>query len=203
LEIEWIPFLSLEEAGLIGSNFIVQWLAHEQTQVVNVSKLTYAGNLNNLLTLAGEPRHIFVRGDICDRERVINLLKTYRPVAIVHFAAETHVDRSIWNCDDFIRTNVQGILCLLEAARQYLRNAPASENLRFGFLNISTDEVYGELRPGEPAFTEATPYSPNSPYSASKAAADHLVRAYHRIYEFRCMTTNCSNNYRPYSSPKN
>jgi dTDP-glucose 4,6-dehydratase len=188
-------------AGFIGSNFILHWLERETTCVVNLDKLTYAGNPANFSATAND-RHIFVQGDICNRSLVLDLLQFYRPSLIIHFAAETHVDRSIWNADDFIRTNVEGTFCLLQAAREYLSRLSADERLEFRFLNISTDEVYGSLEPDQVAFTESTPYAPNSPYSASKAAADHLVRAYHHTYDLPCLTTNCSNNYGPYQFPE-
>lgn len=188
-------------AGFIGSNFILHWLEREPTRVVNLDKLTYAGNPGNL-SAAPSGRYIFVQGDICDRSLVLDLLQSYRPSCIVHFAAETHVDRSIRDAGDFIRTNVEGTFCLLQAAREYLSQLAANDSLKFRFLNISTDEVYGTLGHDQAPFTESTPYAPNSPYSASKAAADHLVRAYHHTYGFPCLTTNCSNNYGPYQFPE-
>src|SRR5262245_53911313 len=184
-------------AGFIGSNFVLSTLAATGEPVVNLDKLTYAGNLRNLETLRDDKRHVFVQGDICDRELVRSLLKKHGPRAIVHFAAESHVDRSIAGPAPFIQTNVVGTFSLLEEARSY---AETREDFRF--LHVSTDEVYGSLGPKDPAFTEATPYAPNSPYAASKAAADHLVRAYHHTYDLPTLTTNCSNNYGPYQYPE-
>jgi dTDP-glucose 4,6-dehydratase len=189
-------------AGFIGSNFILDWIATEQTPVVNLDKLTYAGNLANLAALKGDPRHMFVKGDICDRALVARLLAQHRPAALVHFAAESHVDRSIRGPDDFVQTNVIGTFSLLEEARAYWNGLAEPERRRFRFLHVSTDEVYGSLRPDDPPFTEATPYSPNSPYAASKAASDHLVRAHHHTYGLPTLTTNCSNNYGPYQFPE-
>jgi dTDP-glucose 4,6-dehydratase len=189
-------------AGFIGSNFVHHWLARESTPVLNLDKLTYAGNLGNLSALEKDDRHLFVHGDICDRGLVLTLLRSHRPWAIVHFAAETHVDRSIREASDFVRTNVEGTLSLLQASREYLEELSSSEKSQFRFLNVSTDEVYGSLAPDDPAFTEKTAYSPNSPYSASKAAADHLVRAFHHTYQLPALTTNCSNNYGPYQFPE-
>jgi dTDP-glucose 4,6-dehydratase len=189
-------------AGFIGSNFVLDWIATEQTPLVNLDQLTYAGNPANLAALRGDRRHIFVKGDICDRQLVGRLLTQHRPSAIVHFAAESHVDRSIHGPDDFVRTNVIGTFSLLEEARAYWAVLTEPEKSRFRFLHVSTDEVYGSLRPGDPPFTEATPYSPNSPYAASKAASDHLVRAYHHTYGLPTLTTNCSNNYGPHQFPE-
>jgi len=189
-------------AGFIGSNFILDWIATEQAPLVNLDKLTYAGNLASLATLKGDRRHIFVKGDICDRALIRRLLTQHRPSAIVHFAAESHVDRSIHGPDDFVQTNVIGTFSLLEEARVYWAALAESERSGFRFLHVSTDEVYGSLRPDDPPFTEATPYSPNSPYAASKAASDHLVRAYHHTYGLPTLTTNCSNNYGPYQFPE-
>jgi dTDP-glucose 4,6-dehydratase len=189
-------------AGFIGSNFVLDWLAQHDEPLVNVDKLTYAGNLNNLDSLAGDPRHIFVRADICDTARLAQLLAQYKPRAIVHFAAESHVDRSIHSPGDFIATNVNGTFSLLEAARAYWSSRPADERAAFRFLHVSTDEVYGTLGPSDAPFTETTPYAPNSPYSASKAASDHLVRSYHHTYGLPTLTTNCSNNYGPYHFPE-
>ena len=196
------PILVTGGAGFIGSNFVHHWLACEQSPVLNLDKLTYAGNLSNLSSLADESRHSFVQGDVCDRELVRNLLKAHRPRAIVHFAAESHVDRSIRDGQDFIRTNVEGTFCLLHEAREHINELPPEEKSAFRFLHVSTDEVYGSLQPDDPAFTEKSPYAPNSPYSASKAAADHLVRAFHHTYGFPALTTNCSNNYGPYQFPE-
>lgn len=189
-------------AGFIGSNFILQWLARERTPVVNLDKLTYAGNLHNLEPVSSDSRYRFVQGDICDRDLVRGLLEQHRPRAIVHFAAESHVDRSIHGPDDFVRTNVNGTFCLLEEARAYWMELPEQDRGTFRFLHISTDEVYGSLGPADPPFCETTPYAPNSPYSASKAAADHLVRAHHHTYGLPTLTTNCSNNYGPYQFPE-
>jgi dTDP-glucose 4,6-dehydratase len=189
-------------AGFIGSNFILQWLASESARVVNLDKLTYAGNLNNLRSVRNHPRYHFERIDILDRGSVQALLVREQPRAIVHFAAESHVDRSIHGPDDFIRTNVNGTFSLLEEARAYWSALPKPEAEPFRFLHVSTDEVYGSLNPDDPAFTETTPYAPNSPYSASKAASDHLVRAYHHTYGLPVLTTNCSNNYGPLQFPE-
>ncbi|WP_151635774.1 dTDP-glucose 4,6-dehydratase [Noviherbaspirillum aerium] len=189
-------------AGFIGANFVLGWLASTDESIVNLDKLTYAGNLNNLASVREDARHIFVKGDICDGGLVASLLDKYRPRAIVHFAAESHVDRSIHAPGDFITTNVNGTFSLLEAARAYVSRLPAGERAAFRFLHVSTDEVYGSLNPGDPAFTENTPYAPNSPYSASKAASDHLVRAYHHTYGLATLTSNCSNNYGPYQFPE-
>jgi dTDP-glucose 4,6-dehydratase len=189
-------------AGFIGSNFVLDWLRESDEPVASLDKLTYAGNLRNLEALDGDIRHTFVRGDICDRALVERLLAQHRPRAIVHFAAESHVDRSIHGPADFIQTNVVGTFTLLEAARAYWGALPAAERDAFRFLHVSTDEVYGSLGPNDPAFSETTPYSPNSPYSASKAGSDHLVRAYHHTYGLPGLTTNCSNNYGPYQFPE-
>ena len=189
-------------AGFIGSNFVLEWFRHGAGTVVTLDKLTYAGNLKNLSSLAGEPRHIFVRGDICDADLVGALLKSHRPRAVVHFAAESHVDRSIQEPDEFVRTNVQGTLNLLEKSRRFWAELDESRRAQFRFLHVSTDEVYGSLRPSDPAFTESSPYAPNSPYAASKAGADHLVRAYHHTFGLPAVTTNCSNNYGPFQFPE-
>ncbi|MBI4189878.1 MAG: dTDP-glucose 4,6-dehydratase [Betaproteobacteria bacterium] len=189
-------------AGFIGSNFILEWLAREQTPVVNLDKLTYAGNPENLAPVSGDQRHLFVRGDISDRTLVEKLLRQHQPRAIAHFAAESHVDRSIHSPDDFIQTNVVGTFNLLEAARAWLHDLPQAERAQFRFLHVSTDEVYGSLASDSPPSTETSPYAPSSPYSASKAAADHLVRAYHRTYQFPAIITNCSNNYGPRQFPE-
>jgi dTDP-glucose 4,6-dehydratase len=189
-------------AGFIGSNFILQWIASEPARVLNFDKLTYAGNLLNLQPVEAHPRYCFERGDILDRDLLRNLLARERPRAIVHFAAESHVDRSIHGPDDFVRTNVNGTFSLLEEARAYWSALPEPDRASFRFLHVSTDEVYGSLGPGDPAFSEATPYAPNSPYSASKAASDHLVRAYHHTYGLPLLTTNCSNNYGPLQFPE-
>jgi dTDP-glucose 4,6-dehydratase len=189
-------------AGFIGSNFVLDWLADNDEPVLNVDKLTYAGNLNSLAPLAGDPRHVFVRADICDGAAIADLLATHKPRAIVHFAAESHVDRSIHSPGDFITTNVNGTFSLLEAVRAYWTALPQQEQAAFRFLHVSTDEVYGTLGPGDAPFSETTPYAPNSPYSASKAASDHLVRSYHHTYGLPTLTTNCSNNYGPNHFPE-
>jgi dTDP-glucose 4,6-dehydratase len=189
-------------AGFIGSNFVLDWLAGGGEPVVNLDKLTYAGNLENLAPLSGDPRHVFVRGDIGDRELVAGLLTTHGIRAIVHFAAESHVDRSIHGPEDFIETNIVGTFRLLEAARAYWSALPAAERDAFRFLHVSTDEVYGSLAPDDPPFAETNQYQPNSPYSASKAASDHLVRGYHHTYGLPVVTTNCSNNYGPLQFPE-
>jgi dTDP-glucose 4,6-dehydratase len=189
-------------AGFIGSNFILQWMEREAAPVVNLDKLTYAGNPRNLERVSADPRYSFVHGDIADRKLVAACLQDHRPRAIVHFAAESHVDRSILGPDDFIRTNVGGTFALLEEARGYWTALTAGERESFRFLHVSTDEVYGSLGPADRAFREKTAYAPNSPYSASKAASDHLVRAYHHTYQLPTLTTNCSNNYGPYQFPE-
>lgn len=189
-------------AGFIGANFVLQYAAASSDTIVNLDKLTYAGNFDNLVLLRADPKHIFVRGDIADRDLVAHLLETHRPSAIVNFAAESHVDRSIHGPDDFIQTNVVGTFHLLEETRAYWEELAPDEKNRFRFLHISTDEVYGSLGPNDPAFSEWTPYAPNSPYSASKAASDHLVRAYHHTYGLPTLTTNCSNNHGPYQFPE-
>ena len=189
-------------AGFIGSNFVLQWLAAEAAPVVNLDKLTYAGNLGNLITISADARYTFIHGDIADRKLVSDLLGRSRPRAIVHFAAESHVDRSIHGPDDFVRTNVNGTFSLLEEARAYWTELEQEEKGRFRFLHVSTDEVYGSLGPKDAAFSETTCYAPNSPYSATKAASDHLVRAYHHTYGMPVLTTNCSNNYGPYQFPE-
>jgi dTDP-glucose 4,6-dehydratase len=189
-------------AGFIGSNFILSTIAQSGEPIANLDKLTYAGNLANLEPLRGDARHTFVQGDIGDRGLVGTLLARHRPRAIVHFAAESHVDRSIEGPAEFIQTNVVGTFNLLEEARAYWMALPAEERAAFRFLHISTDEVYGSLGPRDPAFTEQTPYAPNSPYSASKAASDHLVRAYHHTYGLPTLVTNCSNNYGPRQFPE-
>src|ERR1700690_958803 len=189
-------------AGFIGSNFILQWIASEHARVLNFDKLTYAGNLINLHSVEAHPRYRFGRGDIVDRELLRTLLTREQPHAIVHFAAESHVDRSIQGPDDFVRTNVNGTFSLLEEARAYWSALPESKGVSFRFLQVSTDEVYGSLGPGEPAFSETTPFAPNSPYSATKAASDHLVRAYHHTYGLPALITRCSNNYGPYQFPE-
>ena len=189
-------------AGFIGANFILDWVATERSPVVNLDKLTYAGNLENLASLKSDARHVFVKGDINDRPLIGKLLRDHKPRAIVHFAAESHVDRSIQAPDTFIQTNILGTYALLEEARAYWSGLKPPEKDRFRFLHVSTDEVYGSLGLTDPEFTESTPYAPNSPYAASKAAADHLVRACHHTYGLPTLTTNCSNNYGPYQFPE-
>jgi len=189
-------------AGFIGSNFVLDWLAQSEEPVVNLDKLTYAGNLENLSRLEGNPGHIFVQGDIGDAELVSALLKEHKPRAVVNFAAESHVDRSIHGPADFVQTNVVGTFHLLESVRAYWNTLPADEKAQFRFLHVSTDEVYGSLDKDAPAFVETNRYEPNSPYSATKAASDHLVRAYHHTYGLPVLTTNCSNNYGPFHFPE-
>ena len=189
-------------AGFIGSNFVLDWLAVGDEPVVNVDLLTYAGNLQNLASLDGDNRHIFVQGDIGDAQLISDLLVKHQPRAVLNFAAESHVDRSILGPEDFIQTNVVGTFRLLEAVRSYWGQLPASQKADFRFLHVSTDEVYGSLEKTAPAFTESHRYEPNSPYSASKAASDHLVRAYHHTYGLPVLTTNCSNNYGPFHFPE-
>jgi dTDP-glucose 4,6-dehydratase len=189
-------------AGFIGSNFVLDWIELGKDSVINLDKLTYAGNLQNLDSLEGNPRHTFVRGDIGDAELVARLLAEHQPRAIVNFAAESHVDRSIHGPAEFIQTNIVGTFNLLEATRTYWNGLDDGAKKAFRFLHVSTDEVYGSLAPKDPAFTETKQYEPNSPYSASKAASDHLVRAYHHTYGLPVLTTNCSNNYGPYHFPE-
>jgi len=189
-------------AGFIGSNFALQWCAEDSEPLVNVDKLTYAGNLANLAPLQGNERHIFARADIGDRKTVGDLLRQHKPRAIVNFAAESHVDRSILDPAEFVQTNVVGTFNLLDEAREYWAALPKAEREAFRFLHVSTDEVYGALSPSDPAFAETNSYAPNSPYAASKAASDHLVRAYHHTYGLPTLTTNCSNNYGPYQFPE-
>ncbi len=189
-------------AGFIGSNFVLDWMTHETGSVVNLDKLTYAGNMENLAGIKNESRHLFVQGDIGDRALVQRLLAEHRPRAVVNFAAESHVDRSIHVPGEFVQTNVVGTFNLLEEVRAYWDALEGSEKSAFRFLHVSTDEVYGSLGEQDAPFTEMTPYAPNSPYSASKAASDHLVRAYHHTYDLPTLTTNCSNNYGPYQFPE-
>ncbi len=189
-------------AGFIGANFVLDWLAAGGEPVVNLDLLTYAGNLGNLASLQGDPRHAFVRGDIGERALIERLLAEHRPRAIVNFAAESHVDRSIHGPAAFIATNVVGTFTLLDATKAWWSALPPAERDAFRFLHVSTDEVYGSLAPGDPAFSETTPFAPNSPYSASKASSDHLVRAYHHTYGLPVLTTNCSNNYGPRQFPE-
>ncbi len=189
-------------AGFIGSNFVHTWLASSDEYVVNLDKLTYAGNMANLKGLKDDPRHIFVQGDIGDRALVSKLLAEHKPRAVLNFAAESHVDRSIHGPSDFIETNVVGTFNLLESVRAYWQDLSEQNKAAFRFLHVSTDEVYGTLLPTDPPFTETKNYEPNSPYSASKAASDHLVRAWHHTYGLPVLTTNCSNNYGPYHFPE-
>jgi len=189
-------------AGFIGSNFVLDWFAQQDEGVISLDKLTYAGNLENLASLNGDTRHVFVQGDIGDSNLVGKLLAQHRPRAIVNFAAESHVDRSIHGPGDFIQTNIVGTFHLLEEVRAYWSGLAAGEKSDFRFLHVSTDEVYGSLVKDEPAFSETHRYEPNSPYSASKAASDHLVRAYHHTYGLPVLTTNCSNNYGPFHFPE-
>ncbi|HEY1679792.1 MAG TPA: dTDP-glucose 4,6-dehydratase [Candidatus Sulfotelmatobacter sp.] len=189
-------------AGFIGSNFVLREMRDGAAVILNLDKLTYAGNLHNLAEIAGNRRYEFVHGDIGDRPGVAALLKKYQPDAIVHFAAESHVDRSIRGPDDFIRTNIDGTFALLEEVRAWWEALPDAQARHFRFLHVSTDEVYGSLGPRDPRFSESTPYAPNSPYAASKAASDHLVRAYHHTYGLPALTTNCSNNYGRFQFPE-
>ena len=189
-------------AGFIGSNFVLDWLKHSDEPVVTLDKLTYAGNRRNLASLDGDQRHIFVAGDIGDQALVERLLAEHRPRALINFAAESHVDRSIHGAGEFIQTNVVGTFKLLDAVRGHWQGLPDAEKSAFRFLHVSTDEVYGSLGPDDPAFSETTPYAPNSPYAASKAGSDHLVRAWHHTYGLPALTTNCSNNYGPFQFPE-
>lgn len=189
-------------AGFIGSNFLIDWCSQTDEKVVVIDKLTYAGNLDNLASLNTDARMQFERVDICDGELIAALLNEHRPRALIHFAAESHVDRSICGPADFVQTNVNGTFSLLEAARAYWQGLREQERVAFRFVNVSTDEVFGSLGPSDPPFNECTPYAPNSPYSATKAASDHLVRAYHQTYALPTITTCCSNNYGPYQFPE-
>lgn len=189
-------------AGFIGSNFVLEWLHQSDEPVINLDKLTYAGNLENLASLQGDARHLFTTGDIGEATLVASLLTEHKPRAIVNFAAESHVDRSIHGPEDFIQTNIVGTFHLLESVRAYWNGLEGTAKTSFRFLHVSTDEVYGSLAKDDPAFTEVNRYEPNSPYSASKAASDHLVRAYHHTYGLPVLTTNCSNNYGPYHFPE-
>ncbi|MFM8755898.1 MAG: dTDP-glucose 4,6-dehydratase [Limnohabitans sp.] len=189
-------------AGFIGGNFVLDWLAAGMDPVVNLDKLTYAGNLQTLASVQGHPNHLFVQGDIGDRALIERLLAEHRPRAIINFAAESHVDRSIHGPDEFIQTNIVGTYNLLESVRGHWSALPEAEKAAFRFLHVSTDEVYGSLAQDDPAFAETNRYEPNSPYSASKAASDHLVRAWHHTYGLPVLTTNCSNNYGPYHFPE-
>ena len=189
-------------AGFIGSNFVLQWLKGPGTAVLNLDALTYAGNAENLESVKNDQRHRFVCGDICDAEHVASIVHEHRPRAIVHFAAESHVDRSIADPGAFVRTNVHGTLTLLEQARRYWSQLDSIGRQAFRFVHVSTDEVYGSLGPEDSPFSETTAYAPNSPYAASKAGSDHLVRAYYHTYGMPVLTTNCSNNYGPYQFPE-
>lgn len=189
-------------AGFIGANFVTNWLQQYDELVVNLDKLTYAGNLGNLASLKNDDHHLFIQGDIGDHKLIAELLAKHKPRAIINFAAESHVDRSIHGPEDFIQTNIVGTFRLLEAARAYWNKLSTQQKNTFRFLHVSTDEVYGSLEPNAPPFAETRRYEPNSPYSASKAASDHLVRAYHHTYELPVLTTNCSNNYGPYQFPE-
>ncbi|WP_071334031.1 dTDP-glucose 4,6-dehydratase [Burkholderia contaminans] len=189
-------------AGFIGANFVLDWMGASDEAVLNVDKLTYAGNLRTLAPLEGNPDHVFARVDICDRAALDALFAEHRPRAVIHFAAESHVDRSIHGPADFVQTNVVGTFTLLEAARTYWNGLNDANKAAFRFLHVSTDEVFGSLFATDPQFSETTPYAPNSPYSATKAGSDHLVRAYHHTYGLPTLTTNCSNNYGPYQFPE-
>jgi dTDP-glucose 4,6-dehydratase len=196
------PLLVTGSAGFIGANFVLDWLKQHNNPIVSLDKLTYAGNRANLASLDGDARHTFVHGDIGDQALVEQIFTKHKPAAIINFAAESHVDRSIHSPEDFIQTNVVGTLRLLDSTRAYFTALPDVDQSAFRFLHVSTDEVYGSLAPTDPAFAETNQYMPNSPYSASKAASDHLVRAYHHTYGLPVLTTNCSNNYGPYQFPE-
>ena len=196
------PILVTGGAGFIGSNFVLEWLAAGKGPLVNLDKLTYAGNPENLTSIQENPEHTLVQGDICDAALVARLLEEHKPRAVVHFAAESHVDRSILGPEAFLRTNIDGTFTLLQAARNYCATLTGEQREAFRFLHVSTDEVYGTLSPTDPAFHEETPYAPNSPYAASKASSDHLVRAWVHTYKLPAMITNCSNNYGPYQFPE-
>lgn len=189
-------------AGFIGSNFVLDWIEKEKSTIINLDKLTYAGNMHNLESVAENPRHIFVRGDICDRSLVRDLLSKYQPKAIVHMAAETHVDRSIHGPEEFVEANIIGTFSLLQEGLSYWKTLSEGDRKNFRFLHISTDEVYGSLGKEDPPFSEDTKYAPSSPYSASKASSDHLVRSFHKTYDFPTLITNCSNNYGPMQFPE-
>lgn len=189
-------------AGFIGSNFVLQWMNHKQDSIINLDRLTYAGNRQNLAELTDNSRYEFIVGSINDSELLADVFRRYKPRAVVHFAAESHVDRSILGPEEFVDTNVVGTFRLLQAAREYWGELPAADRESFRFLHVSTDEVYGSLGPGDPLFTETTAYTPNSPYAASKAASDHMVRAYHHTYGLPTLITNCSNNYGPRQFPE-
>ncbi len=189
-------------AGFIGSNFVLEWFRSIDEPLINLDKLTYAGNLENLKSLSNDRRHVFVQGDICDSQQIADILERHQPRAIVHFAAESHVDRSIHGPAAFVQTNILGTFNLLEQCRTWWQRLPGPSRDTFRFVHVSTDEVYGSLGPDDPPFSESHPYSPNSPYSASKASSDHLARAYHHTYGLPVLTTNCSNNYGPYQFPE-
>ncbi len=189
-------------AGFIGSNFTLNWLSHSNEKIIGLDKLTYAGNLDNHKSIKSNPNYIFLQGDIGDSKLIAKILKEYHPRAILNFAAESHVDRSIYGPDDFIQTNILGTYRLLQEVRFYFKDLPIELRNKFRFLHVSTDEVYGTLNANDPAFKESNKYQPNSPYSASKAASDHLVRAWHHTYNIPVITTNCSNNYGPYQFPE-
>ncbi len=194
--------LTTGSVGFIGSNFVIDWMIEHLEPIINLDKLTYAGNLENLKSLINDSRHTFIQGDIGDKTLLEQLLTLHRPRAIINFAAESHVDRSIHGPGEFIQTNIVGTFNLLETTRAYWQALPENEKTAFRFLHVSTDEVYGSLKPDDAPFTEQNRYEPNSPYSASKAASDHLVRAYHHTYGLPVLTTNCSNNYGPYQFPE-
>ena len=196
------PILVTGGCGFIGSNFVLQWMREEASPVVNLDALTYAGNPENLASIEGDARYTFVHGDLNDEALLERIFREHRPRAVVHFAAESHVDRSIHGPDAFLRTNVEGTFRLLQAARGYYAGLSEEERAEFRFLHVSTDEVYGTLEPEDPAFSETTPYAPNSPYAASKASSDMLVRAWHHTYGLPTLITNCSNNYGPYQFPE-
>ena len=189
-------------AGFIGSNFVLHWINSGKGRVINVDALTYASCLGNLASVEGNPDHVFVHGNICDGDLIARTLAAHKPRAIVHFAAESHVDRSIVGPDAFLKTNIDGTFTMLQAARAYLATLDEQDRRAFRFVHVSTDEVYGTLEPGDPAFAETTPYAPNSPYAASKAASDFLARAWFHTYNLPVITTNCSNNYGPYQFPE-
>ncbi len=196
------PILVTGGCGFIGSNFVLDWIANESAPVVNLDALTYAGNPANLASLAENSRYTFVHGNICDAELLEQIFREHAPRAVVHFAAESHVDRSILGPDAFLKTNIDGTFQLLKAARKFYETLSAQERESFRFLHVSTDEVYGTLEPDDPAFSETTPYAPNSPYAASKASSDMLVRAWHHTYKLPTLVTNCSNNYGPFQFPE-
>lgn len=196
------PVLVTGSCGFIGSNFVLDWLREERQAIVNLDALTYAGNPENLASITGDPRYVFIHGDIGDAGLLAGIFREHRPRAVVHFAAESHVDRSILGPEAFLRTNVEGTFRLLEAAKSFHQSLDGTEREQFRFLHVSTDEVYGTLEPNDPAFSETTPYAPNSPYAASKAASDMLVRAWHHTYGLPTLITNCSNNYGPFQFPE-